>query len=101
MIGLLSPLLSLMLSLCCCCSRCCLCAVNNSCWSAAAKSAWPGTGDVVMGVGVAGGRGTPEGEAWLEEVEDVENSVEAESTIAQVRQFCFFVMGVLSPIMYL
>lgn len=34
---------------------------------------------------MAGGRGTPEGEAWLEEVEGVENAVEAESTIAQVR----------------
>lgn len=39
-----------------------------------------------MSVGLAGGRGTPEGEAWLEEVEEVENAVEAESTIAQVRR---------------
>ncbi len=39
----------------------------------------------MMGVGWHGGRGGPEGEAWLEEVEEVENaSVEAESTIAQV-----------------
>lgn len=38
-----------------------------------------------MGVGLPGGRGSPEGEAWLEEVGEVENSaVEAESTIAQV-----------------
>lgn len=37
-----------------------------------------------MGIGVAGGRGSPEGEAWLEEVEGVQTSVGAESTIAQV-----------------
>ena len=52
-----------------------------------------------MGVGVAGGRGTPEGEAWLEEVEDVENSVEAESTIAQVRQF-FLLSWVCSVLLF-
>ncbi|CAN0280745.1 unnamed protein product, partial [Ectocarpus sp. 12 AP-2014] len=37
-----------------------------------------------MTIGLAGGRGTAEGEAWLEEVEEVENAVEAKSTIAQV-----------------
>ncbi|CAM9933182.1 unnamed protein product, partial [Ectocarpus sp. 4 AP-2014] len=44
-----------------------------------------GTGEGgVMTIGLAGGRGTAEGEAWLEEVEEVENAVEAKSTIAQV-----------------